>query len=141
METEIAATFAAMPTELTLLGWSVILGLAMLAVHIVTTTPDLGLDTAVSPRDGNPQPTGKLAGRAKRAFANYMETYALFAALTLGLIVSGQTGGLGLYGAQLWFWSRVAYAPIYYFGIPWVRTLVFVASLIGIILMVYDLLT
>ena len=58
----------------------------------------------------------------------------------LGLIVSGQTGGLGLTGAQLWFWARVAYAPIYYVGIPVIRTLAFVISIFGLILMVYDLL-
>lgn len=140
METEIAATFAATPMELTLLGWSVILGIVMLAVHIVTAIPAIGPKTAASSREGDPRPTGGLAGRARRAFANYMETYPFFAAAILGLIVSGQTGGLGLTGAQLWFWARVAYAPIYYAGIPVIRTLAFVISIIGLILMVYDLL-
>ena len=141
METTTIAAAAAMPTELVLLGWSVVLALVMLGIHIVTATPDIGLERAVKPRDDNPQPTGILAGRAKRAWMNFVETYALFVALTLGLVISGQTGGLGFWGAQIWFWARVAYAPIYYFGIPWVRTLVFVGSILGLILMVIDLLT
>ena len=141
METEIAAAFTAMPTELVLLGWSAVLALVMLTIHILTTTPDLGLETAVKPRDDNPQPTGILAGRAKRAWTNFNETYAIFVGLTLALVVSGQTGGLGLLGAQVWLVARLIYAPVYYFGIPWLRTLVFLASIVGLVLMVADLLT
>ncbi|UIJ71881.1 MAPEG family protein [Aurantimonas sp. HBX-1] len=141
METEIAEVFTAMPAELVLLGWSAVLALVMLTIHILTTTPDLGLATAVKPRDDNPQPTGILAGRAKRAWTNFNETYALFVGLTLALVASGQTGGLGLTGAQLWLFARVLYAPIYYFGIPWLRTVVFFASIVGLVLMVIDLLT
>lgn len=141
METEIAAAFTAMPTELVLLGWSVVLALVMLVIHILTTTRDLGLATAVKPRDDNPQPTGILAGRAKRAWTNFTETYALFVGLTLALVASGQTGGLGLAGAQLWLVARVIYAPLYYAGIPWLRTGVFLASIVGLVLMVVDLLT
>ncbi|MCB8840606.1 MAPEG family protein [Aurantimonas sp. VKM B-3413] len=141
MDTATPAAALAMPTELWLLGWSVVLALVMLAVHILTATPDLGLKTAVKPRDDNPQLSGVLAGRAKRAWLNFMETYPLFVALTLGLVVSGQTGGIGLWGAELWFLARLVYAPIYYAGIPWLRTLVFVGSILGLILMVFDLLT
>ncbi len=141
METQTAEVIGAMPTELVLLGWSVVLALVLLMVHVITATPDLGLDTAVKPRDGYPRPTGIFAGRAHRAWLNFMETYALFVALTLGLVASGQTGGVGLWGAQIWFWARILHAPVYYLGIAWVRTLLFVGSLIGLILMVFDLLT
>ncbi|MEX6508309.1 MAPEG family protein [Jiella sp. M17.18] len=141
MDTTTPAAALSMPTELWLLGWSVVLALVMLAVHILTATPDLGLRTAVSPRDDNPQLSGVFAGRAKRAWSNFMETYPLFVALTLGLVVSGQTGGIGLSGAWLWFLARLVYAPVYYAGIPWLRTLVFVGSILGLILMVFDLLT
>ena len=136
-----AIAVSPMPTELVLLGWSVVLGLVMLAVHVLTATPDLGLETAVKPRDGNPQLSGVVSGRAKRAWLNFMETYPLFVALTLGLVVSGQTGGVGLWGAELWFLARLVYAPVYYAGIPWLRTLVFIGSIFGLILMVFDLLT
>lgn len=141
MDTNAAQTLAAMPTELILLGWSVVLGLVLLVIHAFAATADLGLDTAVKPRDDNPQLAGVFAGRAKRTWTNFLETYPLFVALTLGLVLSRQTGGLGLWGAQLWFWLRILYAPVYYAGIPWIRTLVWFASIIGLVLMVVDLLT
>ena len=35
-------------------------------------------------------------------------------------------------GAQLFFWGRVAHAVVYIAGVPYVRTLVFGASIVGL---------
>ena len=134
-------TVAAMPAELTLLGWSAALALVLLVIHAFSATADIGLAAAVKPRDENPQIEGVFAGRARRAWFNFLETYPLFVGLDLALVVSGQTGGLGLTGGLLWFWMRLAHAPIYYAGISYVRTLVWFGSIIGLLLMVVDLLT
>ena len=130
-----------LPMELILLGWSGALALALLVIHAFSATADIGLAAAVRPRDENPQIEGVFAGRARRAWFNFLETYALFVALDLGLVASGQTGGLGLTGGWIWFWMRVAHAPIYYAGVPYVRTLVWFGSVIGLILMLTDFLT
>ncbi len=61
-------------------------------------------------------------------------------ALALALAVTGKTGGLGATGAQVWFWARVVYVPIYAAGIPYLRTLVWTISAIGLILMLIALL-
>jgi uncharacterized MAPEG superfamily protein len=37
-------------------------------------------------------------------------------------------------GAQLFFWARLAYAFVYIAGIPWVRTAVWLVSVIGLVL-------
>jgi uncharacterized MAPEG superfamily protein len=37
-------------------------------------------------------------------------------------------------GAQLYFWARIAFVPVYALGIPVVRTLVWTVSLVGIVL-------
>ncbi len=132
---------AEMPAELTLLGASAVLALVLLILHAFSATADIGLAAAVKPRDDNPQIEGIFAGRARRAWFNFIETYALFVGLDLALVVSGQTGGLGLTGGLIWFWMRVAHAPIYYAGISYVRTLVWFGSVIGLILMLVDLLT
>ena len=134
-------TITAMPAELTLLGWSAALALVLLVIHAFSATADIGLAAAVKPRDDNPQIEGIFAGRARRAWFNFIETYAIFVGLDLALVVSGQTGGLGLTGGLLWFWMRLAHAPIYYAGISYVRTLVWFGSIIGLLLMVVDLLT
>jgi uncharacterized MAPEG superfamily protein len=44
------------------------------------------------------------------------------------------------FGAQLFFWARVLYAIIYVIGLPWLRTGVWVISVIGLILIFLQLL-
>jgi len=55
-------------------------------------------------------------------------------------IVAGKTNATTLLGAQLFFWSRVAYAIIYVAGIIWLRTLSWVVSIIGLVLIFAHLL-
>ena len=43
-------------------------------------------------------------------------------------------------GAMIFFWARVAYAVIYLVGIPWLRTLAWVVSVIGMAMIVSVLL-
>jgi uncharacterized MAPEG superfamily protein len=43
-------------------------------------------------------------------------------------------------GAQVYFWARVAYLPVYVVGIPYLRTAVWAASLWGILQLVEPLL-
>jgi uncharacterized MAPEG superfamily protein len=71
-------------------------------------------------------------GRATRALANYVENFVVFAALDLGLIVTNHGGG---YGATLWILARAIYIPLYLSGVQYVRTLVWVISLVGLIMM------
>jgi uncharacterized MAPEG superfamily protein len=37
-------------------------------------------------------------------------------------------------GAQLYFWLRVVYVPVYALGIPGLRTLVWLGSFVGIVM-------
>ena len=43
-------------------------------------------------------------------------------------------------GAQLYFWARVAYVPAYAIGVPFLRTLVWAAALVGIVMVLVPLL-
>ncbi|MDA1117924.1 MAG: MAPEG family protein [Proteobacteria bacterium] len=45
-----------------------------------------------------------------------------------------------LLGAQLFFWARIAYAVCYLGGIKWVRTLSWLVSIVGILLILWQLL-
>lgn len=124
-----------MPTELMVLGASVVL----LVVHVMlqgqTATRERGLEWNAGPRDGAEKPLGPLAGRAARALANYQETYPAFIALALGLAVTGQTGGLGAAGAIVWLVARLVYIPLYLLGVPYVRSLAWTVSMLGLLLM------
>ena len=123
-----------LPLELILLGWSVVLLVIALMVQGQLATRELGVGWNAGPRDGDQHPTGALAGRAQRALDNFKETYPAFIALALALAVSGRTGGLGATGALLWFVARIVYHPLYLFGVPYVRSLVWIASMVGLLL-------
>ncbi len=125
--------------ELTLLGWSVVLFFVHMATQASAALRDTGLVYNAGPRD-EAKPLGVLAGRARRAFENFKETYPLFIALTLALAVTGRGGGMADTGAWLWFGGRIVYLPLYLAGVPWLRTLSFGVAVIGLVLMLVRLL-
>lgn len=117
----------------------IVLSVALLVFHILLqgmlATRELGSQWNAGPRDGAHEPQGILAGRAARASANFRETYAGFVALALALAVAGDPPGWGLIGAWLWFIARLVYIPLYLTGIPYIRSLVWLASLAGLAVM------
>jgi uncharacterized MAPEG superfamily protein len=72
------------------------------------------------------------AGRAARAHRNMLENLVLFAALVLVAVVAEKTNNTTLLGAQIFFWARLAYALVYVAGVPWLRTGVWVVSVVGL---------
>ncbi len=124
-----------LPTELLLLGWSTVLLFAHVMLQGQLVTRERGTDWNAGPRDGDEKPLGPLAGRAARALANFQETYPIFVALALGLAVSGRTGGIGAIGAIIWFVARIVYIPLYLFGVKYVRSLCWLVSILGLLLM------
>ncbi len=129
---------AASSTEIAVLGWSVVLLLAQVVLQAVSTY-DLGGPYLLGPRDDNRQSGNVMAGRLKRALENLLETYPAFVALALALAVTGKTGGIAATGAWVWLIARVVYVPLYAFGVPAVRTLAWVVSVVGLLMMLVRL--
>jgi uncharacterized MAPEG superfamily protein len=129
----------AAPIVVQLLGGSVLLLFAHIAVQGGLTLPERGLRWNAGPRDGWHPPDGRWAGRAERALANFKETYPAFIALALGLALMGKTTGGGALGAWLWFIARIFYLPLYLLGTPWLRTLAYAVSFVGLIMMLVAL--
>lgn len=124
----------AMP-ETTMLLWSVVLGLVQLVIASMAMTQDVGLPYNISSRDTPPpKPMGKIAGRVSRAFANFRETFALFAASVLLVVLLHKQDQASAIGAQLYFWARLIYVPVYALGIQVVRTIVWAISIIGLVM-------
>src|SRR5262245_23367508 len=122
-----------MKPELTLLVWAAALTVVQVLVAVMGAFNQVGLMKLVGNREDMPKLMG-WAGRAERAHENMTINLVLFAALVLVAVVAGKTNAMTLLGAQLFLWSRVAYAVIYVAGIIWLRTLSWLVSIIGLIL-------
>ena len=127
-----------MTTELTLLAWSVVLGLVHVLLTGQLTTVTFGMKYGLSPRDEKKELTG-VPARVQRAFANYLQTFPFFAAAVLASQVAGRHNGATLWGSELYFWARLVYVPLYAAGIPVARTVAFVVATIGIVLVLIGL--
>ena len=122
-----------MTPDLQMLVWSAALALVQMLVAVLGATGQVGLPRLAGNREDLPELTG-WAGRARRAHLNMLESLAIFAIVVLVAHVAGRANEMTALGAQLFFWGRVAYAIVYILGLPWVRTLTWAVSIVGIVL-------
>ena len=119
-----------MSSELTILGLYGILIIVVILVEVVLALGQYGLPYLASPRDEN-RPQEGLAGRATRTVLNCTIGMALFAPVILLLAAKDAFTATTLLMAQTFLVARVVYVIVYIAGIPWVRTLAFVVSLLA----------
>jgi len=128
-----------MTIELKLLVWSAALALIQMLVAVVAAITQVGLVPLVGNRENLPAMEG-WAGRAQRAHRNMLESLVIFAALVLVAQLGGKTNAATAFGAQLFFWGRLAYAPTYVIGVPWLRTGLWAVSFVGMLQILSQLL-
>jgi uncharacterized MAPEG superfamily protein len=128
-----------MTIELKMLLWSVVLTFVQMLVAMAGANGQLGLATLAGNREGLPEMTG-WAGRAQRAHRNMLENLPLFIALVLIAQLANRTDAMTALGAELFFWGRLVQAIIYILGLPWLRTLAWLVSVVGLILIFRQLL-
>lgn len=122
-----------MPIEIKWLAWSIVLGLIYVLIAATFATQQRGLRWNASNRDGEPTPLTGAAARAARASHNFLETFPFFAAAVLAVVFTKSNTPHTAFGAELYFWARLAYLPIYIIGIPYLRTLVWAVSFWGLL--------
>lgn len=126
-------TLWGLSVEMTMLALAVILGLVHIVLSATAVTMHRGLAYGLGPRDEPGAPIGVGAARLQRALENFKESFPLFAVAVLAAVASGRTGATTAWGAELYLLCRVLFLPLYAFGIPVVRTIVWFAAIIGII--------
>jgi uncharacterized MAPEG superfamily protein len=126
--------------EIQMLCWSVVLGLVQLAVATTMATLNQGLPYNLSPRDAAAPAVTTVTARLLRAFGNFRETFVYFAVAVLVVTSMAKNSPSSALGAQIYFWSRVLYVPVYAAGVPVVRTLVWAASIVGLVMVLGALL-
>jgi uncharacterized MAPEG superfamily protein len=128
---------ATMTFELTMLTLSIILGFAQIALASHAASLQRGYRWTASARDEVLPPLAGIAGRLARAQGNFNETFPYFAAAVLIAHVVGIHDWRTHWGAALYFAARLAYVPLYGFGVPLVRSLVWNVAFIGIALVLW----
>ena len=129
-----------MSTELIALAWTLVLALVQIFLPAGFRNKETGLEYNMSPRDGPAPPVGKITARLQRAEKNLFETLPLFAAAVLIAHVADREGALTAWGAWIYLVARIAYVPLYGFGVPKVRSLVWGLSLLGLIMVLVAIL-
>ncbi|QPH55723.1 MAPEG family protein [Pontivivens ytuae] len=114
--------------------------LAALALYFVQTLlpplfryvlrADPQILATLGPRDAPPE-TSRLGERSERALRNSGEALLIF----LPLALLGQAAPEAVTGAQIFVLARLAYVPLYVFGVPVVRSLVWTVGVVGLGLM------
>jgi uncharacterized MAPEG superfamily protein len=127
-----------MAFELQMVAAAVLIGIIHLLWAAAAAQPQRGLKWNAGPRDEPVVLTG-VAGRLERAFANFRETFPFFVALVAVDYLGGRLGALTAYGAGLYVVARAVYIPLYALGVPFVRSLVWLASMVGILMLLLAL--
>ena len=125
-------------TDLTMLVASATLALFSFMPYFLAYIQHWGIPGIVGNRE-NLAELPKWAQRTQAAHGNLTENLVHFAALVLVAHVIGASNDITAMGATIFFWARVAYLVIYTAGIPWVRTIAFMAGWVGEVMILTQL--
>ena len=126
-----------MTTELVVLAWGCVLALVHIFAAVRVKTRQYGTAWNMGARDEALPPPEPLVGRLARAQANFFETFPVAAAAILLIYVTGLHDRWTAAGALIWLVARIVYLPVYALGIPKVRTLIFLVSVVGIVMVLW----
>ena len=120
------------------------LGAVLLMIYIFTATrfktAQYGRKWNVGARDEALPPPTPVTGRTMRAQTNFEETFPIAIVALLGVVLANRTSGLTALGGWIWLGARVVYLPLYAFGVPVIRTIVFGISMVGLGMVIWPLL-
>ena len=129
-----------MRIELTILAWGCVLALVHIFAAVRVKTRQYGTKWNMGARDEVLPPPEPMVGRLARAQANFFETFPIAAAAILIAVLADETNEWTAIGAMIWLAARVIYLPVYALGIPKIRTLIFLISIVGILMILSPLL-
>lgn len=77
--------------------------------------------------------------RAYRAHMNAIESIATFAPVAVAVVVSDSSNPITQAAAQIYFFARLAYVPVYIFKVPVLRLGLFMVGLIATLVMAWQI--
>ncbi len=118
-------------TELRLLAYTAFLCIVIWIPYTVAVIKTRGPAKAAGYPSGMADDLPDWGQRAQRAHLNLVENLAPFAALVLVAHAAGISTAMTVLGVQVFFWARVVHAICAIAGIPVVRTIAFLAGIVG----------
>jgi len=119
-----------MSTILCAVTWSVVILFVMISVQATSGILNNGMGWGFGSRDSSKDDT-VLQARAKRTVANQIESMMLFVPLALVAHLKGVDSPMLMQGAWIYIIARAIYPLTYWTGMPYIRTLVWFAGIIG----------
>jgi len=129
-----------MAIELKILALSALLLLFNIFAAGHYKTKQYGTNWNIGARDEALPPLNAIAGRLARAQANLLETLPIAMIAMIGVVVAGKASSNTALGGWIWLGARVVYLPLYWAGVPKLRTVVYLASLVGLGMVIWPLL-
>jgi len=93
----------------------------------------------MDPLPGDDPFEAEWAHRAYRVHMNAFETLTAFAPVAIAVHITGAGNETTAMAAAIYFWSRVAYIPVYIFKVPVLRLFLFMVALISTAVMAYQI--
>lgn len=121
-----------MAVELKILAWACILLLVHIFAAAHLKTKQYGTKWNMGARDEALPAPDAVTGRLVRAQANFQETLPIAIIVLIGVVVAGRTNEWTAIGGWTWLIARAVYLPLYGFGVPMVRTIVYLVSMVGL---------
>jgi uncharacterized MAPEG superfamily protein len=129
-----------MAVELRILAFGALLLFAHIFVAVRFKTAQYGRRWNTSARDEALPPVNAVTGRLIRAQANFEETFPIAIVALLGVVLANRTNEWTAVGGWIWLGARLVYLPLYWAGVPVVRTIVWTISMAGLAMVVWPLL-
>jgi len=125
-----------MTRELFWLTLTVILTGLMWLPYILNRVMVRGLSGAMANPSRNDKPQAEWANRMMFAHDNAVENLIIFAPLVLILNAIDYSTKWTVMACAVYFWSRLAHAVVYTFGVPVLRTLTFTVGFLAQVVLV-----
>ena len=123
-----------MPQEILVLALAAVLLVVHIQAAIRVKTKQYGIAWNMGARDeAMPQPD-PVVGRLERARDNFLETLPIAIIALFGVVVAGKTSEVTAIAAWTWLAARAVYLPLYWAGVPKVRTLVWGVGTLAILI-------
>ena len=122
-----------MATEILILALAGLLLLAHIMLAVRLKTKQYGVDWNTGARDAELPPLNAVAGRLERARDNFIETLPLAVIGLFGVVLADKANAITAAAGWVWLAARAVYLPLYWTGVPKVRTLVWGVSLLALL--------